>query len=95
MGGYPTNMEITVGDFTYHFQIIIDEASGYGAANYLFKHDAAPGCSRNAATMGCIEALYKGWIQCFGYPKMIKLDKEGAHRGRQLEKKVMEWKLKQ
>ena len=79
------NMEITVGDHTYHFQIIIDEASGYGAANYLFKHDAAPGCSRNATTLECIEALYKGWIQYFGYPKMIKLDKEGAHRGRQLE----------
>ena len=51
------NMEITVGDFTYHFQIIIDEAFGYGAANYVFKHDAAPGCSRNETTQECIEAL--------------------------------------
>eukprot|EP00435_Cladocopium_sp_Y103_P042914 s628_g12.t1 len=77
------NMEITVGDLTYHFQIVIDEASGYGAANFLFKHNAA--ASRNPTTLECVEALYKGWIQYFGYPKMIKLDKEGAHRGRTLE----------
>eukprot|EP00435_Cladocopium_sp_Y103_P024092 s1073_g5.t2 len=77
------NMEVTVGDFTYHFQLMVDEASGYGAANFLFKHTATS--SRNATTMECIEALYRGWIQYFGYPKMIKLDKEGAHRGRQLE----------
>ena len=79
------NMEITVGEETFHFQIAVDEASGYGAATFLFKHDAAPGCSRNATSLESIEAFYKGWIQYFGYPKILKLDKEGAHRGRELE----------
>ena len=79
------NMEVTVGEETFHFQIAIDEASGYGAATFLFKHSAAPGCSRNATSLESIEAFYKGWIQYFGYPKILKLDKEGAHRGRELE----------
>ena len=82
------NMEVTIGDTVYHFQLIIDEASGYGAANFFFKHDVAPGNSRNATTKECIEALYRGWFQYFGYPKAIRLDKEGAHRGRDLEERA-------
>ena len=77
------NMEITVGEETFHFQVIIDEASSYGAANFLFKHPVAK--SRNPTTEEVLQALYRGWIQHFGYPKCIKLDKEGAHRGRSLE----------
>jgi hypothetical protein len=76
-------MEITVGEETFHFQVIIDEASSYGAANFLFKHPVAK--SRNPTTEEVLQALYRGWIQHFGYPKCIKLDKEGAHRGRSLE----------
>jgi len=77
------NMEFTVGNETFHFQVCIDEASGYGAATFLFKHPVSQ--SRNATTMESVEAFYKGWIQFFGYPRILKLDKEGAHRGRELE----------
>ena len=77
------NMEFTVGDETFHFQVIVDEASTYGAANFLFKHPVS--ASRNPTTPEMLQALHQGWIQYFGYPKCIKLDKEGAHRGRQLE----------
>ena len=79
------NMEINIGNQSYHFQIVLDEASGYGAANFLFKDEITPGQSRNATSQECIDALYRGWIQYFGYPKIIKLDKEGAHRGRPFE----------
>ena len=75
------NMEVTIGDTTYNFQIIIDEASGYGAGALLFTHPALPGHSRNATTPEVIEAFHRTWVQYFGYPRMIKLDKEGAHRG--------------
>ena len=57
------------------------EASGYGAGNFLFKHPADPGHTRNTTTAESLEAIHKTWIQYFGYPKMIKLDKEGAYRG--------------
>ena len=77
------NMEFTVGDETFHFQIILDEASSYGAASFLFKHEA--GKSRNATGNEVIQALHANWIQHFGYPKTIRLDKEGAHRSRALE----------
>ena len=79
------NMEVTIGEDAYHFQVIIDEASGYGAVNYLFKHHVTPGSGRNATTEECLAALHRGWVQYFGYPKIIKLDKEGAHRGRAFE----------
>lgn len=32
------NMEVTVGNEIDHFQICIDEASGFGAATFLFTH---------------------------------------------------------
>ena len=78
------NMEITVGDHSYHFQVVVDEASGYAAATFLFKQEVSPGVGRNPTTQDCLHALHQGWLQYFGYPKMIKLD-EGAHRGRQFE----------
>eukprot|EP00435_Cladocopium_sp_Y103_P039747 s485_g10.t1 len=77
------NMEVTVSDETFHFQVIIDEASSYGAANFLFKHHVTK--SRNPTSEEVVQALHSGWIQHFGFPRLIKLDKEGAHRGRLLE----------
>ena len=77
------NMEFTVGDNTYHFQMMIDEASNYAVGTFLFKHPVMEG--RNATTEEVTEGLMTSWVQYFGYPQKIKLDKEGAHRGRELE----------
>ena len=74
------NMEVTIGDRTYHFQVMVDEASSYGVVSFLFDHSALE--SRNATSEEIIESLQKHWIQYFGYPKKIKFDREGAHRGR-------------
>eukprot|EP00435_Cladocopium_sp_Y103_P055155 s464_g18.t1 len=76
-------MEVTVGDETFHFQVIIDEASSYGAANILFKRPVTK--SRNPTTEEVVQALHSGWMQHFGFPRLIKLEKEGAQRGRLLE----------
>ena len=77
------NMEFTVGDMTYHFQIMIDEASNYAVGTFLFKHSVME--SRNATTEQVTEAVMRSWVQYFGYPQKLKIDKEGAHRGRELE----------
>ena len=77
------NMEFTVDDTTYHFQVLVDEASGYGAANFFFSHPARE--SRCPTGMEVLQHLHQGWIQYFGYPRCIKLDKEGAHRSKQLD----------
>ena len=69
-------MEETIGEFTYHVQILVDEASGYGAAGYLFCHPAGCGHARHATTAEAIASLHRSWIQYFGYPKMVKLDKK-------------------
>lgn len=74
------NMEITVGDRTYHFQVMVDEASSYGVISFLFDHPAQD--SRNATCEEIIESLQKHWVQYFGYPRKIKYDREGAHRGK-------------
>ena len=68
------NMEFTVDDTTYHFQVLVDEASGYGAANFFFSHPARE--SRCPSGMEVLQHLHQGWIQYFGYPRCIKLDKE-------------------
>ena len=77
------NFEFTVGDLVYHFQLIIDEASNYAAVNYFFNHPT--GSRRTPNAQECLHALHQGWIQHFGYPKCIKLDKEGPHRGKVME----------
>lgn len=77
------NMEFTVGDVTYHFQVMIDEASSYGVVSFLFKHPVQEG--RNVTSAEALESFHRSWIQYFGYPKILKLDKEGAHRGRDVE----------
>ena len=74
-----------MGNSTYAFQLIIDEASGYGAANFLYKYEVAPGTGRNATSEEVISALSPGWVQYFGFPRTIKLDKEGARRGKLFE----------
>ena len=76
------NFEFVVGEQTYHFQLIVDEASNYGAANFL-KHPTRE--SRRPNAQECLQALHQGWIQHFGYPRCIKLDKEGPHRGKVME----------
>ena len=77
------NMEITVGDTTYHFQVLIDEASAYGAASFMFSHPASE--SRCPTGQEVLQYLHQGWLQHFGFPQSIKLDREGAHRSRVLD----------
>ena len=77
------NMEFTVNDVTYHFQVLIDEASGYGAANFFFSHPVQE--SRNPTAQEVLQQLHQGGIQHFGFPRCIKLDREGAHRSRALD----------
>lgn len=74
------NMEITIGGWTYHFQLMVDEASSHGVVSFLFAHQASD--SRNATSEEIIDSLQKHWIQYFGYAKKFKYDQEGAHRGR-------------
>lgn len=77
------NMEFTMGEITYHFQVMIDEASSYAAVGFLFQHHVQEG--RNVSSPEMLESFHKCWIQYFGYPKILKLDREGAHRGREVE----------
>eukprot|EP00435_Cladocopium_sp_Y103_P011911 s1821_g3.t1 len=77
------NFEFTYGDQTYHWQLMVDEASGYAVANFLGSHNVKAGYS--PSTLEVIQGILKSWIQYFGYPKCFKLDKEGGHRGRDLE----------
>ena len=51
--------------------------------NYLFKHPIQE--SRSPSTAEILQGILKSWIQYFGYPQKFKLDKEGGHRGRDLE----------
>lgn len=62
---------------------VVDEASGYAAANFLGSHHVKDGYSPSTAEV--IQGILRSWIQYFGYPKIFKLDKEGGHRGRDLE----------
>ena len=77
------NFEFSYGMETYHFQLLVDEASGYSVLNYLFKHPIQE--SRSPSTAEILQGILKSWIQYFGYPQKFKLDKEGGHRGRDLE----------
>ena len=78
------NMEFTVDDTTYHFQVF--GGRGFrlrGSKNFFFSHPARE--SRCPTGMEVLQHLHQGWIQYFGYPRCIKLDKEGAHRSKQLD----------
>ena len=76
-------MEHTVGDMTYKFLVFIDEASSYGAVASLGSHHVKKSLGTTTAKM--VEVLFQTWIQYFGFPKKIKLDREGTFRGRELE----------
>ena len=76
-------MEHTVGDTTYKFLVFIDEASSYGAVASLGSHHVKQSLGTTTAKM--VEVLFQTWIQYFGFPKKIKLDREGTFRGRELE----------
>ena len=73
------NLMITVGEEVFHFQLMMDEASSFAVVVYLFKHKVTEG--RNATSEEFLESLQSRWIQYFGCPEKIKLDKEGARRG--------------
>ena len=64
------NMEFTFGKETYRWQVMIDEASGYANATFLFKH------GENPTTQQILTNVMQSWVQYFGFPQKIKLDKK-------------------
>ena len=77
------NMEFTFGNETYHWQILSDEASGIANATFLFKHNEKE--SKSPTTQQILTNVMQSWVQYLGFPQKIKLDQEGAHRGRELD----------
>ena len=76
------NFEFTYGEEIYHWQLMVDEASGYAVVNFLKKHSVHEGYSPSTAEV--LEGILHSWVQYFGYPKKMRMDREGGHRGRDL-----------
>lgn len=58
------HFEFYYGMETYHFQLMVDEASGYSVLNYLFKHPTQERRSPSAAEIP--HGILRSWIQYFG-----------------------------
>eukprot|EP00439_Symbiodinium_sp_Y106_P019042 s1768_g2.t1 len=74
-------------DFKYrhqyhHFVLMVDEASGYAVVREAYVTPEDEG--RDLTTDELINILEESWFQYFGYPKTLKMDLEGAHRGKRL-----------
>lgn len=58
------NFEFYDGMGTYHFQLMVDEASGYSVLNYLFKHPIQE--RRSPSTAEILHGILRSWVQYFG-----------------------------
>ena len=76
------NAEVTIDKVTYHFMLMVDEASRLLCPHFLFQHGAED--SRNATGNEVLTALTETWIRHYGMPAKIRLDPEGAFRSNML-----------
>ena len=66
---------------------MVDEASGYAVIREAFRHHEDEG--RNLTGDELIAILREAWFAYFGYPSVLKLDLEGAHRSKKLSEEYM------
>ena len=66
----------------HHFVLMVDEASGYAVIREAYSVPEEEG--RNITGQEVMDILQEAWFQYFGYPEVIKLDLEGAHRSSKL-----------
>eukprot|EP00439_Symbiodinium_sp_Y106_P052859 s615_g7.t1 len=76
-----------VGSQVHHFVLMVDEASGYAVIREAFRHHEDEG--RNLTGDELIAILREAWFAYFGYPSVLKLDLEGAHRSKKLSEECM------
>ena len=67
-------------DRVHHFLLCLDEASGFSVVQEIMDHHEEE--HENLSTQVFLEVLEQSWIQYFGFPARIRLDQEGAFRGR-------------
>ena len=77
------HLDLKFGDEIIHILLLVEEASGYCVAVEM--HRRHKDTCRNATTDEVLSAVEREWIMKFGYPRKIRLDPEGAFRGRDLE----------
>ena len=86
-------LQIDGFDFKYngnyhHFVLMVDEASGYAVVREAYVTPEEEG--RNLTTQELLNILEEAWFQYFGYPEKLKMDLEGAHRGKLLREECMQ-----
>ena len=62
--------------------MMVDEASGYAVVREAYVTLEEEG--RNLTAQELLDILEEAWFQYFGYPEVMKMDLEGAHRGKLL-----------
>ena len=86
-------LQIDGFDFKYngnyhHFVLMVDEASGYAVVREAYVTPEEEG--RNLTAQELLNILEEAWFQYFGYPEKLKMDLEGAHRGKLLREECMQ-----
>ena len=69
--------------FTYHFLLMLDEASGFSAVHLVMYHLSDEHANITSAQV--IDTLQRCWGQYFGLPERIRCDLEGSFRGEMVE----------
>ena len=75
-------------DRYHHFVLMVDEASGYAVVREAYSTPEDTG--RNLTTQELMDILEEAWYQYFGFPEQLKMDLEGAHRGKLLRESCMQ-----
>ena len=69
--------------FTYHFLLMLDEASGFSVVHLVMYHLSDEHANITSAQV--IDTLQRCWGQYFGLPERIRCDLEGSFRGEMVE----------
>ena len=75
-------------DRYHHFVLMVDEVSGYAVVREAYSTPEDTG--RNLTTQELMDILEEAWYQYFGLPEQLKMDLEGAHRGKLLRESCMQ-----
>ena len=75
-------------DYYHRFVLMVDEASGYAVVREAYSTPEDVG--RNLTTQELLDILEEAWYQYFGFPEQLKMDLEGAHRGKLLRESCMQ-----
>ncbi|CAE7325309.1 RE1 [Symbiodinium microadriaticum] len=80
--------DMRIGSQVHHFVLMVDEASGYAVIREAFRHPEDEG--RNLTGEEFVSILREAWFGYFGYPTVLKLDLEGAHRSTRLAQECLD-----